>query len=300
MDDKFEKKFFNTEIDWILGMQGRAVQTYFDTPTVKRASPHLMQLDMEAGFSVKEFFAIMQAGFRGAQIAEGQKASDLNVRQYYVGARDVTYAFRIGKFFPEYGIRHPNHNIPTRKGLFFNHNEEPMVAQFSYYFLNADLNFGYLQGNEGTTLADKKGTVATVTVRSDHTRTGISRLSAKDGGNTEEATSVFTAVGYEEKGYTLAEYAVRSTKVDNQDAKEKHLMFVESGWEISKGIIPYIGYQRTQDISANTLVEFIPVGFKYYPYTHFELNGEFGQQLYNLSGSKDKGYAGFLMGHWYF
>lgn len=299
MEDKFEKKFFNTEIDWILGSQGRIVQSYFDTPTVKRASPHLMQFDVEAGFSIKQFIAVIQTGFRGAMVAEGQKPSDLNVRQYYAGFRDLNYAVRVGKFFPEFGIKHPNHNIPTRKGLFFNHNEEPNLIQASYYLLNADFNIGYLQGNKNTKLADKKGLVGTVTYRTDHTRSGFSYLSAANGDNKSTATSIFTALGYLEHGYTLAEYAINQTKSSTR-TNQVQLAFVESGWEITKAVIPYIGYQRTKAVSSNSVVEYIPLGIKLYPITHFELNGEYGMQFYNTAGTKEFGYAGFLMGHWYF
>lgn len=298
-DDKFEKKFFSSNIDWILGHQARVTQSYWDKPTVKYGNPHLMQFDIEAGLGLNQFFAVMQVGFLGAYgTFIGKNASDLEVRQYYAGARDINYAFRVGKFFPEFGIRHPNHNLPTRKGLFFNHNEEPNLAQLSYFFLNADLNIGYLEGVRGA-LKDLKGTVATVTVRTDHTRSGISHIKASKDSKSEEATSVFTAVGYEEKGYTLAEYALRTTK-NGSIRTNKQVAFVETGWEITKGLIPYLGYQRTKLDGVKYATEYMPVGIKFYPYTHLEMNAEFGKLFLDEGGTKGNGYAGFAMVHWYF
>jgi hypothetical protein len=297
IEDKFEKKFFSQNIDWILGMQGRVVQTYFDTPVIRRGDPRLMQFDIETGFNLDSVFAIVQVGARGAQVAPGQKPGDLNVRQFYVGSRDIDYAFRVGRFFPEYGIRYPNHNIPTRKGLYFNHNEEPFLIQYSRYFQSVDVNLGYLEGATKTILADKKGVVGSVVYRTGHTRTGISHLSAKKGTAEDTSTSIYSAIGFLEAGYVLAEYGVAKAISSSGGKSEKEVGFFETGFEFTKGWVPYFGYQKNNAKTSKSNIEYIPVGVKIFPLTHIEFNAEAGKVFLN---SSDFGTQALLMGHWFF
>lgn len=305
VEDKFEKKFFSTNVDWIFGTQGRAVQSYFDTPTRRYGNAKLMQLDVETGFSLEEFFTVIQWGFKGAiaNTAADEKPSDLQVRQYYAGMRNVNYAFRVGKFFPEFGIRHPNHNIPTRQGSFFGPNQEPLLIQYSRYLDQGDINIGYLKGEEtpklkGVSLAEKQGLVGTLTYRTGHSRSGLSMLNVAKGDDKVEATSAFTALGYAEKGYTLAEYTHISQSTGGQAPfDERNLTFLETGWEATKGLFCYLGYENTELVTAKSSSTMIPLGLRFYPYTHFELNGMLAKMY---AGSADYGTAAFLMTHWYF
>jgi hypothetical protein len=296
----FEAKFFAAKPELLLGAQGRVVQTEFESEEIKRGDFRLMQLDLETGVSFGKFYGVVQAGVRGASATSEQREHDLNVRQWYVGARDITYAFRVGRFFPEFGIRHPNHNLPTRKGMFFNHNEEPDLAQLSLFFTNVDFTLGFLKGAEKTGLANKSGTTGTVTVRTAHTRTGISHLYARESGAAVEGFSAFTAIGFLEKGHVLAESGFKQLMPEKRNVERTVLGFVEAGWEFYHGITLYSGYQHTYVEKSASLARSIPVGLRMFPITHFQLDLEASRQFFDIGGKASTGHSLFAMLHFYF
>jgi len=265
-----------------------------------------MQGDLEVVLTKGSFFAEALAGFRGTAIIGDQKEFDLNLRNFYFGARDYWYAVRVGRFFPEFGIRHPNHNVPTRKGLFWNHNDEPYLAQASYLTETIDVSVGWLKGADSKSqLKEKEGYVYTVAYKTGHSRTGISVLDAGNSADRAKATSLFTLLGHEDEIYLLAEFA-KKNEIKTDD-RQTWLTSVEFGYEFTKGVIPYIGFESTAvstssstGTTSEVVTRFFPLGVKFYPYTHFELIGQYsmGQQI-STSGT-DSIVMAFLMGNIYF
>lgn len=304
-----EDKFFNA------GVLLRGAQSYFNTPTIKRGTFERMQADLEMVLSKGPYFAEMSAGLRGSSARAGQRDTDLKVRTYYVGARDYWYAIRVGRFFPEFGIRNPNHNVPTRKGLFWNQGDEPYLAQASLLSPTFDYTIGYLEGAKETQLADRKGYLYTVSYKTGHTRTGISNLEASNSNGKSQATSIFTNIGHNEQIYFHAEYAKKNvitygdtSSSTNRVLATSDLTSMELGYEHTKGVFPYIGFDSTistsvshdDGASPDSRIYYLPLGVKFYPYTHFEFIAQFapGRQV---TATKSVGIeSGFFMANIYF
>ncbi len=257
------------------GILMRGAQTYVDTPELRKTSFKNMQFDLEAGFIRGRFAGFATVGARGSNITEGQKESDLKLRSFYLYHGSVNHAIRLGRFYPEYGLRFPNHNIPTRKGLYWNQGDEPFVAQASYYTTVLDYNIAYLTGAPETQLTGKFGFSGSLVAKTSNTRSGLSFLDMSNASGRTYSRSLFTQIGYKENGYTLAEYALKFDSRVNGSDGQKNIMFIESGWEIKHGFIPYVGIQRTHVLSGDSVSMATPIGFRFYPMTHAEIVCEY-------------------------
>ena len=284
---------------YAISYMGRMVQTLFDTPQLRRGDLRKMQSDIEAAIEYETWTALMTAGPRLDSAIEGEQSkSQLFIRRFYAGKQAMNYSVKVGKFFPEYGINLPNHNIPTRKGLFFNHNLEPWILQGSYFTPTFDFTAAHIRGVKNTTYEGQVGYSGTIAYKTGSMRFGVSRLywwlpeSPKESGS----TSLFGTIGYESKGYTLLEVAKKKvTNLRGHDSESK-LGYLESGWEVYKGLIPYINWEYTRNITTQAYASSPGVGIQMGPATHFELIGQIAK-LYTDSGN---GYSVYSMLNVYF
>jgi hypothetical protein len=279
---------------YVLAFLGRVVQYQFETESTKgdqkRRDLKVMQADLEAAVDYNDWVALITGGPRVASSIEGEEEnSDLFIRRWYVGHQAINHSIKAGKFFPEYGINLPNHNNVTRKELFFNHNQEPMTVQASYYTPSFDVNVSLIKGNKGTILDETQGYVSTIAYKQGSSRFGVSHLKATDSPRVEQSTSLFGTVGYGEFGYTLFEGA-KKTKVSNRNTETvKYIGYVESGWEVKNGVIPFLNWEFVKDETAEVTSHSPGVGLQFTPWTHFELVTQY-QRLF-ISRNSTTGHA---------
>ena len=286
--------------------RGSQVHSKVETSTKETTTGKFvtMQFDVEAVGHAFGLYGAVTAGFKGdAGKSSGGKTTDGNVRRIYVGKYTTKYAFRVGKFYPDFGIRHPNHNIPTRGGLYFNQGDEPIVGQLNLFYESYDFAVSYFKGEKNTSLNNQVGVTASAIYKTPHTRSGISILSSNaDTSETTEsksAYSLYTHLGYGD-GYTLAEIANKKDTASGTTDRESDLVYIESGWEFWKGIIPYIGYQHTGSWSQHQFTRAPTFGFRFYPMTHSEVVVQYSPiETESNSGSSTSQFA-FAMFNLYF
>lgn len=283
------------DITFVGMAMARAVQAYFDTPQAEKAHDRLMQLDFEGGFVKNGWQALATVGFRLDSMEENPE--EMFVRRYWVGKVELEYAIRMGKFFPEYGIYHYNHNIPTRKGVFFNHDQEPHIFQGTYFSETFDLTLAYLEGSEDTELEDHTGFVSTIAYKLGSQRIGVSHINMEtDEVEKTDATAFYVQSGYAKKGYTIFEVDVKNTTLANENTVKETLGYLESGWELGKGISPYIAYEyaKTESGFSSTLMQ-PSLGVQMHLYTHTEIILQAGQGTFESNGNKEPRKSAFAM-----
>ena len=253
------------------GIFARGVQVYQETETYRRGDFKKMQLDLELGWIRGPLYGFVTTGLRGSAARSDQKETDFFVRSAYITHANRDHAYRIGKFFPEYGIRLPNHNGPTRKGLYWDQGDEPFVAQVSLFTTTWDYNLAYVVGADNTSLAKKKGVTGSFIYKAGNSRSGVSLLRMEESAQKTASQSVFTQVGFLGKGYVLAELAMKENQSQGLSKERSQHTFLEAGWEIRKGVIPYIGYQSFALQGANQNTSTTPLGLRFYPLTHSEM-----------------------------
>jgi hypothetical protein len=282
-------------------VMARAVQTYIDTPQIRRKQVRSMQFDFEGGYAHDGWQLLGAVGPRLDSAIEGKNTKrTLDWRRYWAGRVTQEYAVRVGRFMPEYGIYHPHHNIPTRKGLFFNHNEEPEIVQATKFSDTFDFTLGYLRGRKETQLVDKKGYVANVAYKTGMARYGISRIDTKDGKATAGANGAFAQFGFAGHFYTLAEVD-RKVVVSNSGKESKDdVGYLEIGNEIYKGVSPYFALEYKKSFTYNYNVKTPSIGLQLHPLTHTEVVMQAGRILTQLPGETQASTQAFLMVNTYF
>ena len=203
--------------NWTAMIMARGANIHVNNAAIRRGEWKTMQFDAEVGAMVKNFVAFVTGGIRGsaANDATGQNEADLTLRRYFVGYQTTQFSIRAGHFYPEFGIRHPHHNIPTRGGLYFDQGEEANGVQAHVFLENFDIAVSYFDGDKETAMDDFTGYSANFLYKTEHSRTGISyinwdRIGSED---TDSAYGIFTQFGFLTDWYLLAEFDYRTQKV---------------------------------------------------------------------------------------
>ncbi len=277
--------------------QGRVAQTYFETPYIKRGDFQKMQADLEVSYNRDSTFGVIALGPRLSSATSSQNQTDIFARRFYLGHSALNHAVRIGKFFPEFGINFPNHNVPTRKGLYFNHNEEPYIAQATLYSTTFDYTLAVLRGAANTELDGRNALSANIIYKEGTTRTGVSILKPQGVGY---GASVHTQIGFLQHGYVISELG-QKVKQESNSTSTSRVSFSELGWELTKGLYTYTGLQTTNNLTTQASTTLLPLGFKIYPLSHFELIVEAARTTFNSGGiSLGTGSSGYVMLNTYF
>jgi hypothetical protein len=96
-----------------------------------------MQADMYLRFMTGNFAVAVTAGLRG-QSQEPDLEQPLYVERLWSREHYASYAIgenqvRVGRFFPVFGLRLPDHTAYVRRFMGWNLNEEPYAAEFAHY-----------------------------------------------------------------------------------------------------------------------------------------------------------------------
>ena len=279
----------------------RGVQVLSDSSKVRTYKTNRMQLDLELGLAKNGWQALTTVGPRlDSSIPGDNEKKTIELRRWWVGRVVLEYAVRAGEFMPEFGIYHPNHNIPTRRGLYFNHNEEPQIVQATKFSDTFDYTLGYLKGSKKTEIEDQKGLVATVAYKTGMSRYGTSLMRVKSSEKEDTAGGVFAQVGHDQHYYLLFEADRKEVKRD-REIKRSNLGYAELGWEFGKAISTYLNYEYTNALDEGRIVSSPGIGLLFYPITHTEIQVQAGRRYSRSSeygGSKS--YSGFVMANIYF
>jgi hypothetical protein len=291
----------------------RGVQYHTNNRSSKEQEFKVMQADFEAGYLHKGLYAFVTAGIEGARAEylklqdPEAKETDLRVRRYYLGYGTGKYSVRAGKFYADYGVRHPNHNMPTRKQLYFEQGEEPIGVQGHYYFDRFDLALSVFEGDDETGLEERSGSALTLTYKTQSSRSGVSlmQVDSDDESQADEAWSIFTQYGFSHSTYLMAEYANRKATTAFGSTGSR-LAFAEFGYEWKKAIIPYLifTYADFKDLYAESNLSndvSYGLGVRFYPITHFETILQVTEDRSKIGGGDlNKGESALLMVNAYF
>ena len=282
-------------------VMARAVQTYLDTPQIRRKQVRSMQFDFEGGFAHDGWQLLGTIGPRLDSAIQGKSTKKaIDWRRYWAGRVTQDYAVRVGRFMPEYGIYHPHHNIPTRKGLFFNHNEEPEIAQATKFTETWDFTLGYLRGRRDTQLVGKKGYTANIAYKTGMARYGVSRLDTKGEGATAGSNGAFAQFGFGGHFYTLAEVGRKVLRDAQRKETKDDVGYLEIGNEVYKGVSPYFALEYKKNYQTPIDSKITSIGIQLHPVTHTEIVMQAGRIFSESVGNKQVSTLAFLMVNTYF
>src|SRR5262249_44118196 len=132
-----------------------------------------------------------------------------------------------------------------------------------------------------------------------NSRNGISEIDFSSATTKDHAQSLFTQMGITADGYFLAEYAVRDIRSAGS-ASRRELGFAGFGYELHRGIIPFVIYEHQAITDADSLTQKYSAGLRLYPITHFEFMGQWGVVDSKTGSDTVHGQAAFLMANMFF
>lgn len=265
----------NDKSEYVIAFLGRWAEVKAETHVGTFEKKISMQSDIEAAFKSKDdWTALFTVGQRldSRDKSKNESADDLFMRRFYVGKHTQDYSARLGKFFPDFGINHPNHNLRTRGGVYFGPNQEPLTIQGTYFTKYLDVSAAAIKGDIGTNLENSSGFASNFAFRYQSNMIGFSYMDTKNdtNGSGDNAMNLYGMTGYMGKGYTLGEFIEKKKIVGDGRINSKRLGYVESGWEVYKGFVPYVNFQYEMDYAKESYFRDTGFGFQFMPYTHFE------------------------------
>lgn len=283
------------EKGYLFGGDVRYINTYIKDSDHEKSHAFFMMADLQTAYQTGLFTGVVSVGQLERQNETGIHGN-FNSTEYYGLARfSDELGIRAGRFMPAYGINFPDHTLFIKEMIGF-------IPAYQFDSVEAS----YL-GERWTVLATAaRTTPQTRTFAQESVRTlNVSYAlfdSVRVGGSYWGGSGPLVdrhfwglngILGFTKQFYNM-------TEVDFEYQSDHNSLFAISqlGYEVYKGITPYLQYQRSQDdlTDKSTLTNDYGVGCHFYPRPHFELSAQW-DHIRSADLWSDQAY---ILGHYYF
>lgn len=256
----------------------RGLQVFREDKRRKSARFIFMQADLEAGFNAEKWALVASIGRQEIR-SNNESNGHLFSRRHYVIFRPTDELnFRVGKFLRNYGLNDPNHNLYVRKELGFGFDTETYNLEASYLGETFSSSLTYLNGDllkePYTQLRDKGAAFNTSYNFLDSQKIGLSTYLGSNNNYKRWIFGPWWILSVGKKLFLLSEWDYQ--RLVNSESTQKQLGYVTShklGYEIHKGIIPFISFDRKalnhDDLTSQQNA--YGVGLQAFPRPHIEL-----------------------------
>lgn len=249
----------------------RSVQVHRENWREKMGRYFLMQAQVEALYQTSRFLVSLTIGeverpmdpvFRG----------NLNAPRYYVLAQATDeIAIRAGRFHPQFGLRLPDHTLFTKNLLGFTPGLQRDSLEASYL---GESWTGYLAFSEtiaATALSQKEKAASVTLAYSPNSRmkVGVQHWHGQRTAQTRQINGLFANLGWSHRFFSLFEMNWQRV-----DSVRTEVGMLRTGYEWTKGVIPYGQYQYSRISSVSGHTDAFSLGFQFLPRPHFEVNGQ--------------------------
>jgi hypothetical protein len=299
---KNESQFLHSEIGaklaekgWLFGGDVRELQYRYKDKNQLTGKLFLMHADFQVAYQTEHFTGVMSIG----QI-EDPTSGDFTGNFYstmYYGFIHFTdeLGLRAGRFDPAFGLNLPDHTVVTKAGLGFAPTLQFDTLEANYLSEHWTI-LATAARTVDNTIDSEQETVRTVNVSYsflNRMRIGASYWEGQGTQLNRHIYGVNAILGFTDKFYNLTE-----VDFENQSTDDGAYVMSQLAYEIYKGIIPYVQYQRQHTDLTNmaTLTDMYGAGFHWFPRPHFELSGEWDHLQMASQGAE----SAWMMGHYYF
>jgi len=292
---------FNTPKAILIGGDIRRIGYTASGKEGNQSDSFLMQADLELALRLTpSLFVVPSAGVYGKE----QKTESR--RHYILLNLSDNMSFRVGKFFPAYGIMFPDHTLITRDGMGFDEGRESYNVEISAKGDAGELFITGVLGQKGilretsteevaSTEVPKGFIVRSAAYLAKRSQLGISGFYLSTGNSYSMAFGTYGLFGITRDVYLLFEGDKKyiSKNSDLSDYKETTLGLAQLGYEIFKGmhVVGTAEYQN-EDSSASK----ISGGLQWYPRPHFEASFTLSRQTVAYENTD----SSVLLLHYYF
>jgi hypothetical protein len=277
----------------MIGGDLRAIQLRNETRVAIDGKFFLMQANADAAYQKDKFTAYVSVG----QITNpevGHIEGNVNSTRYY-GLLQATdeLSFRAGRFTPQFGLNMPDHELVTKVGtglqpeLEFDSVEAAYLGEHWTAFLTASQTVD----STPNALQEKAWVFHLAYSFMERFKTGFSFWDGNQFASHQhrQMYSLNEMFGITSRLYTL-------TEVDyiKDSASRDALAMSRWGYEVHKGIVPYVQYQFAQ--KANTHERHYAAGAQLFPRPHFEIAAQWDYIVADTAWANDA----YLLLHYYF
>lgn len=264
----------------------KGVQTYRNTPKVEKAKLIPMQADYEVGVDFEMFALISTFGFRANDSSQDLK--EFFSRRHYALYRFTDQVVgRIGKFMQSFGLNGPDHITATRRGLSWDQGSESYNLEMNYIgeSFNHTLTLISNSLEEKSAKKDQGISLNSSYFWKNNSRLG---LSAFKGGQSDHDRIVFgpyATISITEKLFLNSEFFLQDKTVKSNSSHQKgYATFSRLGYEVTKGLTPFIQFDRSylNDSDHNSQFDSYGIGAQWLPHPHFD---------FMFFGGKEKTYS---------
>ena len=300
-----EGAFLNGAIDLPKSLQVggdvRFLSLLQDNGITKTQSGFPMQAELELGYQVLEKLEVVAA--------TGVFSGEADIRRAYLKYRvDDHWGLRAGKFYPGFGIQSPDHSLLSRKLLGFDERQENFNAELSYAGQAFQAVAGVMLGGEGEGgQVREKGFNLKASILTMKTWSfGLSYLQGKGAVWDREAVGPYALIGITPRASLLSEIYFQNKKAIESDdpSTPNHRELISStrlGFDFWKGFQVFEIFESADNLKG----DYTPrqraygAGIQWIPRPHYELYGKLVKRI-DEAFSKDQGYQGMLVSHYWF
>lgn len=154
-----EETYFVPEVSFLnVGGDQRYINLSRETCDTKLHKKFLMQADFELSLSpIKDLTFVSSVGFYNVTLPVNKTYTEEQRRSYMLVDVSENLSFRIGRFFPAYGIQTSDHTLSTRKGLGFSQGLETYNLEAALKTSWAELFVTGINGYSGNLSSSSKG-----------------------------------------------------------------------------------------------------------------------------------------------
>lgn len=285
-----------------LGGDVRWVQTILDNPTVRRARSILMQADVEAALT---FGKVTFAGSLGYQdLGSSKRVVDalLSRRHYAIVRPTESLAVRVGRFYPAYGLRLPDHAVEIKRGLNWDYGTESYNLELSWISGSGEAFVTAVAGRpDSPALNRERGAALRGALSfSERHKVGLSYFYGSTPSSKRHVLGPYTILGVTSRLYVLAELDFQNAPSETVDGTAWTVVdYLRVNYELTRGLVAFVT-QEFSGLTSNTAQDrqIYGLGLQFFPRPHFEAFATYQRRL-NRAISKDWNHFGYLMLHFY-
>jgi hypothetical protein len=305
-----EEQFLHSKVGKDLADKGllfggdvRWIQTYIKNDNREKARSFPMMANFIGAYQSDRFTAVVSVGEVHEQ-NKGGVHGNFKASEYY-GLLNITdeVAVRAGRFLPAFGVNMPDHSLNSRYMIGF----IPILRFDTVEASYLSENWTIIAAAARTPLSIDARYQYQETVRSlnvsyslfEGTRVGTSYWRGYGPDRDRTIAAAHAIIGFSKKLYNITELAMQY-----EDSQDGFYGYSKWGYEVFKGLIPYVQLQLSQDdVEVSNTKKIYGLGVQFFPRPHFELSGQWDRIHYdNTSSGQDNRWEdrGFFIAHYYF
>lgn len=284
-----------------LGGDIRAVQTFRENSQFRRGNFIAMQADLELGVDDGKYAAIVGVGLQPSNRAGKDLNQFFSRKHYFLVRLTDEKSIRVGKFLKSFGLNLADHYISVRRDLRWDFGMERYNLEYADLGEKVSTFLTLISDDPEEASVEREYGVSAVRswTFSDISKFGFSYFYGRGSSGSRDVFGPFWIWSLNPHFFWMTELDWQLKNPTNSERTSGYAVFSRVGYEVHKGVIPFIQFDRSHldTDDPNIWWESQGIGLQWFPRPHWELLGSANREL--RANSEPTNFIWFLM-HYYF